>query len=62
MLVTTIFCFSHNVFQKLYVLTLSQTTNFRLLKDFADDNFRFDEILQMTISDLMKMVKSSLNG
>ena len=28
--------------KQLYVLTLSQTTNFRL-KEFADDNFKFDE-------------------
>ena len=46
MLATSIFSFSHNVFlpipKAISVLTLSQTINF-ILKEFADNNLKFDE-------------------
>ena len=40
------------------LLTLSQTTNFRFFKDFANDNSRFDE----NDGELYKMLESSTKG
>ena len=63
MLVASIFSYSNNFFQKAdfqgletrdSLLTLSETTNFRL--------FQIKEFLQTTILNLMKMAGTSPNG
>ena len=58
MLVTSIFSFSHNVFKELctqgrYKLGVNPFPNDKFwthpkLKDFADDNFKFDDFMKMS--------------